>query len=96
MGVNTTRLPQSDENVIKIHPLLVGLLPDRLFHADRCVDRGDRDGNVDRVLPEIRRFGCGSFQHHSGPYIAKLFEPECHLFEPQRFREVYQIPLRFP
>lgn len=73
--VGLVRLTQPNEDAVKVHPLPVD------FFIHSCETYGNMDGDVDRDPVEISMFGCKGLERKSGPYVAKCFKSEYHLFE---------------
>ena len=84
------RLTESNEKVVKVHPLPVEFFSRGLFSVDRIIGdkRNEVEADRDENLPEVFVFDCDGFESRGNPYDGRFSRPECHFFEFLRFREV--------
>jgi len=78
-----TRLPELDQEVVKVQPL-----PMNARVGSLVVEGGQVVRNVNRDLPKFGKFGSDGSERRGDPSDAHRFEPKYHSCEFCRFREV--------
>ena len=87
--MNRTRLPELDQEAVKVQPPPQTCFSNGLpIVAMTNIDKGQVVRELDRDLSKISMFGCCGLECRDDPLDVPRIELKCHILEFRRFREV--------